>query len=362
MKIKELYVSHGDIKGSKTDFDAVGSVASLVRKAKKLKLIQYENYDYTLIDYYNYSIEPLLTYHNKKIYLSDIPAESILFSSKHSSVEYVRDLLLRLKSQNNELIYVDHHPVSDVIRNIFYKFYEENLFLYLNLQNIDPKASKSYTRECATEMIQKYLFHYENIKDDNILKTLRTFARDQDLGFRKLNEATRISVVIGSDYNNKKLIEYLSDGIFWNDELQERYEYSMKKTQRLCQQLITTTREISFYKSRNKIKRNFVFALTPKENGLKSTPAAIYLFDKYKPDFVVILNRHGFLSIRRDQKSKGISAGLIAKIFGGGGHETASAAGNRKYNSSFPFDYIDESSFEAVVNKLVSIISKNYPP
>lgn len=344
-----LFVSHGQLQGGKSDFDSIGSVASMVRAAVRAGLAPEEDFSFTLINYYDHGLDQLLQYSNRRILIADIPPEALLDRDSETPSAHLEATLKTLQERENKVDFIDHHSLSDNTRRTFDQFQKSGLISSLLLSPYSPEQDARVSRDqkqCATEMVQDYLFSSCGIPDDDIFRDLRRFARDQDLGIREIPEATRISIIIGSEFDNRILINWLSEGTFWNDTLESRLQETEESIRTLCEQIVIREVKIK-WRDRDAV---IAFALNPGAKGLKSTAAALYVFEKTGADLVINIYRQGFVSLRRRQGVEDINAAEIARALGGGGHVGAAAAGARNGNKRFPFPTIDKSNLDEVVS------------
>ncbi len=77
-------------------------------------------------------------------------------------------------------------------------------------------------------------------------------------------------------------------------------------------------------------------------------------------NYIVLIQRYPFFSVRVHIDEKDISAAKIVSLYGGGGHFGAASARKKEYHSHFPFKYVNEKNFENVVYKLNDEICRNY--
>lgn len=360
--MKYVFMSHGYLAGGHSDFDAVGSLASLVRFAKKRRLIYNKDYYICMVDYFQNGLNVLRNYHNSIIIIADIPPEVLLTHYKHKGFI---DFFKGLRFNNNRIVFIDHHSCNDNIITFLRNLKYRGLFDYIDFYDVNYNRDRLIPLDkklCATERVQKYLFKFKLIRDDGIFFKLRVFAHDQDFGIRKIEEAFDITQVIGSDYNNERLIHLLSDGIFWNDELEKVKNDHINLTNELCSKIKIKLFENYHYINNNKIKKNVVYALMPDDSRLKTSAAAVHIYKHYDCSYVVLLHRYPFFSIRVPINEHDISAAKITGLFGGGGHYGAASASKKNIRGKFPFPYefVNENNFEEVANNINITICNNY--
>ncbi len=282
------------------DVDGLASHAILRRYA----LINGYSIKHFFVNYgdFNDAIREISDYVGKLIVVADI--------GYNKNFMEVSEILKKL-AEKNEFLWIDHHDWSDSKLNTDIKFI------------IDMKY-------CAAELVYRTF-----MKDDEVSKELAYLARTHD--FRLKNErselADKIYEVISSGFDKEKIVDYLSKGIFWNEEFENAYIKYQKAKEKGFKFL---DEHVKVYKNRYK----FVLALS--KDYLSSTIATSYLLEKYDVDFVVCLWKNGKMSFRR--KNKKINLKEIAKNFNGGGREEAAGA---KIDIT-----INEDNFEEIFDKI----------
>lgn len=358
---KLYFVSHGYLDGGRADWDAVGSLASLVRYAK-LNNIEYKSgYEIIMTDYFKDGINHITGITDSVIIVADIPPEFLI---KYYSKDGFKDVLWKIKNNNNKLVFIDHHPNSDDTI-CFLKFLEsENLFYYFDIFEVTPDNDAYIPldlKKCAAERVQYFLFKEWKTHDDEVFLKIRKYAHDQDFGLREIHEAFRITIVIGANFNNEKLIFSIADGIFWTDEFQNVYNEQNRLTQELTDKLKLRKVTADFKINSHTLKKNIIYALMPDDNRLKASAAAYNIFkNDNNADIIILLHRFPFISIRCPIKEKDISAAKIAQLFGGGGHFGAASVGLRDNSGWFPYRKATVRNFKYIINTINGIILERY--
>ena len=257
---------------------------------------------------FNEAIKKISKYRDKLIVVADIG-----YNKKFSEVfEILNDL-----SNKNKFLWIDHHDWSD-------SDLDGNIEFIIDI------------KYCAAELVYKTF-----MKNDNISKELAYIARTHD--FRLINEkselADKIYEVISSGFDKERIVDYLSRGIFWNDEFEDAYKKYQKAKEKGFKYL---DEHVKIYKNKYK----FVIALS--KDYLSSTIATSYLLNKYDVDFVVCMWKNGKMSFRR--KNKKINLKEIAKNFNGGGRDEAAGA---KIDLT-----VDEGEYEKIFDKVAEKIEK----
>lgn len=358
--MKYVFASHGNLSGGKADFDAVGSLSSLVRFAKLNNLEYKKDYFICMVDYFADGLEPLKKYYDTTMFIADLSTGSLI---DYYSTDGFKNIIQTIKDKGNKIIFIDHHPNNDDNIKFFYYLKHKKIFKHFEFFGVDYEQDRMIPIDlkfCAAERVQYYLFKRQLISDDKVFYKIRTYAHDQDFGLRNIEEALNITKVIGSDFNNKKLIDYLSDGIFWNQELETVQQNQDKLVNELCGNLKIKKLEANFNIGGKNFKKDVVYVLMPKDKRLKVSAAAAYIFKKVRCNFIILIQRNPFFSVRIPLWEKDISAAKIANLFGGGGHYGAASARKLNKDSDFPFSYPDENSFKKIAIKLNKLICSKY--
>lgn len=345
------YISHGRISGSsRTDLDAVASLAIFWRGAKLRGLKRGSDYDLSMVDYYANGLEELRQFSHTEIYLADVPPDAVAKIERPQTIARFEKLLVDLKPKNVVIHFIDHHPLSPGTRERFNGYVARGLLGSVTLASHsldEDQHVPAHRKRCATEMVRDYLREHWHFQPDDVIRKIARFAHDQDFALRKIPEATALSVVIGADYPSLKLAEMLADGRFWSDELAAVHARQEEKTRRLLAQLSYANRRWHLQSGRI---INVVYALMPEEDGLKVTVAGLHCIDERSADVAVLVHRDPFISLRLNLKEREINAGKLLAPLGGGGHPGAASAGG--HWGALPYTYANRDNFEAVVSSI----------
>lgn len=197
----------------------------------------------------------------------------------------IRDL--EEAGSKNELRWFDHHDWSGITR-------PKNVEMNLDML------------KCAAELVEE-----EYLPGDEVASRIASLARAQDyMGADEL--AWKLYDVISAGFDKSTLVELLSRGVFWNDEIETSY----MKYQNLRKSGFTYLDEHSKLYGIGDWKCFLGFS----KPYLSSTIASGHLLEK-NPDFVICVYPSGKLSFRRNNPEVDLRS--IATLFGGGGRDTA---------------------------------------
>lgn len=350
--IRYVYASHGWTRGgsTRTDFDALASVAIMRRGAELRKLREGDDFAIDLIDYYAEGIDALQKWRDVTIVLADIPPETLARPGRPETTTRLVETLSNLKAAGNRLHLIDHHPMERQSMERFEKYVEEKLIESATLSKMDHDEDQRRThlqKQCATEMVRDWLRERWGVPDDDIIDEITRFAHDQDFGVRHIPDANRLSAVIGADFPPSEIIQSLSRGEFWNPRFQLAWERQEEDTRRQIQEVRTLWRVWRFPTGR---ALGVVYALMPARDVLKVTPAGIHCLEELGADIAVMVQREAFISVRVRHNVNDFHAGRMLSAFGGGGHVGAGSAGGR--NGQLPYGQAHERNFEDVVESL----------
>lgn len=213
------------------------------------------------------------------------------------------DFIHYLKQRQWHVVWVDHHP-----------WQKESLD---TLRKICTVCHDSSGRKCATEIMYKKF-----MRKNKVAEQLKLIAHSSDFMIDLKNYDSRVSELIhfyrnssGSRHKLELLVQKASKGILWDSDMQKQYLKFIKVAeQHKSKSLKTLTlRKIrSFYVA-------FVFTYPLVQSSLFANE----VFSNSKADIVMLFNKHGKVSIRRNTSK--ISCGKIASfLVEGGGHEFAS--------------------------------------
>jgi len=353
-----LYVSHGNAGhgNTRTDFDAVGSIALMWRSALLKGLQKGEDFEVSMIDYYSRGIEQLLNFHDATILLADVPPEALARSDEPDKITALSAALLKLKAQNVLLNFIDHHAHDYSTGKRFLQYVEDGLLesAYISFMDAETDRIKPLIeKRSAAEMVLNFLENrYEQAADD-IMRTIAAYSHDQDFGIRKIHEANRISAVIGSDFPPLELAGMLAHGTLWNEKLENVYQYQQARQRQAILKLKYVWKK---WRQRDGREVPVVYALMPQGDALKVSPAGMHCIKAMGAGVAVLVQRYAFISLRIPPEENQFHAGEICRALGGGGHQGAASAGGR--NGYFPYKQANESNFFDVVNSLDPILSR----
>ncbi len=184
---------------------------------------------------------------------------------------------------------------------------------------------------CAAELVADAY-----MPEDEVSSRIAELARAQDfMGEDKL--AWELYDVISAGFDKTKLVELLSRGVFWNDEL----EACHSKYQELKVKAFTYLDEHSKYYRLG----DWTCLMGFSTNGLSSTIATGHLLEK-NADFAICAWPSGKMSFRRNNQE--IDLKKIAALFGGGGR--AAAAGGQYERSISEENYL--RAFEDIMERI----------
>jgi hypothetical protein len=359
MPCRYLYISHGSVAGprTRTDLDAVSSVALLWRGALLRGLERGVDFGLDLLDYFQGGIDDLLKYHDATILLADIPPEAIAGTGDWGAAAHFEETLARLGDQEISLHMIDHHPMTAATMERFRRFESEGLIATADLSWMDEDADRAdshLTKRCAAEMVRDFLERRFELPRDGVMTRICAYAHDQDFGLRTIPEANRIADVIGDDFPPLAIAEALATGEFWNDSFEVAYRSYEEKTRRLVEKIVYTRR---YWRLPDGRDLEVLYALMPEDDDLKITPAGIHCRQATGGRVVVLLKRYPFISIRLDPMERSIHAGRILSTLGGGGHAGAASAGGRR-GMRFPYHRVHEGNFEEVVSSVDATLTQ----
>jgi len=212
------------------------------------------------------------------------------------------DTISYLNTRQWQVIWVDHHP-----------WHKQSL---VSIRKLIKLYHDSTGNKCATEIM------YERLMNRNkIAKQLKLIAHISDFMTDVKNHDSRVSELIhfyrSSKSRNKleSLVRKASKGILWDNEMQFDYIQFAKlndaqKTRSIKSLVIKKIHsfEVAFV---------FIYPL------IQASLFANEIFSKMKIDLVMLFNKEGKVSIRRNTNK--ISCNKVASfLVEGGGHEFAS--------------------------------------
>ena len=225
------------------------------------------------------------------------------------------EIIHYVKQRQWHVVWVDHHPWQKEFLD--------------SLRKICAIYHDSSGRKCATEIM------YEKLTRKNkIAKQLKYIAHSSDFMINVKNHDSRVSELIhfyrnssGSGQKLEFLVQKASKGILWDSEMQEEYLKYIKVAE------LHKSKSLKTLKIRKIRSFNVAFVFT--YPLVQSSLFANEVFSNSKADVVMLFNKHGKVSIRRNTDK--ISCGMIASfLIEGGGHEFASGGMLKSNPRHFP--------------------------
>ncbi len=239
------------------------------------------------------------------------------------------DSIQYLKKRKWSVIWVDHHP-----------WQKKSM---LSIRKLCKLFHNSSGKKCATEIMYEKLM-YKN----TIAEQLKLIAHSSDFMTNIKRHDSRVSELIDfyrNSVNSRQKLEFLvhkaSKGILWDSDMQKDYLKFLKVAEfqkRESLKTLTIRKILSFDVA-------FVFTYPYVQGSLFSHE----LFSNLKVDLVMLINRLGKVSIRRNSDRLSCSK-IAAYLVEGGGHECASG-GMLKSNPK-DFTACMKEMEEAVVKSL----------
>ena len=213
------------------------------------------------------------------------------------------DSIHYMKQRQWSVLWVDHHP-----------WQKKSLGA---LRKLGTLYHDSCGRKCSTEIMYEKL-----MRKDKIAEQLKWIAHSSDFMINVKNHDSRVSELIhfyrnkaGSKERLESLVQKASKGILWDSEMQKDYMNFIKVGELHKRKSLDTLtiRKI------NTFDVAFVFTFPYVQASLFANE----VFSNSMVDLVMLFNKHGKVSIRRNTES--ISCSKIAShLVEGGGHEFAS--------------------------------------
>jgi uncharacterized protein len=239
------------------------------------------------------------------------------------------DSIHYLKQRQWNVLWIDHHP-----------WQKEAL---VSLRKIGNLVHDSSGKKCATELMCEKL-----MKNNKIAEQLKLIAHSSDFMIDVKNHDSRISELIhfyrngsGSKQKLESVAQKAAKGILWHTQMQKDYMKFVKvgKLHKRKSLATLTIRKILSF--------NVAFVFT--YPYVQSSLFANEVFTSSKVDLVFLFNKHGKVSIRRNNER--VSCRKIASyLIEGGGHEFASG-GRLKSNPKDFSSSINEME-KAVIKSL----------
>jgi oligoribonuclease NrnB/cAMP/cGMP phosphodiesterase (DHH superfamily) len=176
---------------------------------------------------------------------------------------------------------------------------------------------------------------YEKLaRKDKIAEQLKYIAHSSDFMINVKNHDSRLSELIhfyrnssGSGQKLEFLVQKASKGILWDSEMQKEYLKFIKVAE------LHKSKSLKTLMMRKIRSLNVAFVFT--YPLVQSSLFANEVFSNSKADVVMLFNKHGKVSIRRNMDK--ISCAMIASfLVEGGGHEYASGGMLKSNPNHFP--------------------------
>ena len=225
------------------------------------------------------------------------------------------EIIHYLKQRKWHVVWVDHHPWQKEFLG--------------SLKKICTIYHDSSGRKCATEIM------YEKLaRKDKIAEQLKYIAHSSDFMINVKNHDSRLSELIhfyrnssGSGQKLEFLVQKASKGILWDSEMQKEYLKFIKVAE------LHKSKSLKTLMMRKIRSLNVAFVFT--YPLVQSSLFANEVFSNSKADVVMLFNKHGKVSIRRNMDK--ISCAMIASfLVEGGGHEYASGGMLKSNPNHFP--------------------------
>ena len=269
-----------------------------------------------VIDFSNNSSE------NNLYIISDLGLNDNLINS-------LRDIFDRVRTRENKIIWVDHHPWSANAIN--------------ELKEIIELVLNSSGNRCAAElMYERFLQGNENAeKLASIAHTMDFFTKDQYL--TPISELIKYYLSFNdSDTRLGELSTKISKGILWDLDMDKDYKKYMP--------LYEKEKEYALTELIRKDVMDLDVVFVKSSPYLQTSLFAQEIFDITRADLAIFYDKSGKISIRRSNEK--IACNEIAEnLIDGGGHKFA-AGGNIKSGLSNTEDLISEVE-KSIIKTLV---------
>ncbi len=268
-----------------TDLDAVCSDAIVKRKHGEILTIYSSVQDYgRYLDHLAASSgRPLI------LYLSDLGGHPNVVNSLQA---------LKLKKWHVE--WRDHHIWDDETL--------KHVAQVIDYLRVDQQF-------CACEIVCQDL-----LPNDPIAHEIAAIGRDRDFWINEDPRSEKLSTVVHNDVWRHQVAEFLSKGIFSNQNIEREYEREIREKEKGIKRAVQRSRRIDHV------------AVTISDHY--ASDVAALLRKQHRSEIEVIIRTNGVFSIR----SVAPISNRIAALFGGGGHPHA-AGGN------LHFSFIDRILF-----------------
>ncbi len=247
--------------------------------------------------------------------LSKLPVHFGGFLHPDSLEEELKDMA----HQEHQLIFVLDVSISPEHLSLIEKVNQKNKLVYWcnhDAESVVPPVKifdKAVEGKCSAELAQPRF-----LPNDLIAKKLAELAHEVKFWQVHDENASKIADLIAAQYSPVELIDSLSRGAFWNEQLELFHkEYSMKKMEafdELLKSLIV----------KSYVKYRFGFALS--SSLLTTADACQRVLDGHAGvDVAVVLYRDGRIGLRRRDECD-VDVKRLAELFNGGGRPFAAGA------------------------------------
>lgn len=281
-----------------TDLDGAGSAAAaLIAYGRTIN-------EATILFAEPYNIHEVLNSIKGEITGGDTLVISDLGPNKSSITETI-NALKEITGRGAAVDWYDHHiwPVE----------WQESM------RNVGVRLTID-TRTCATGVVARYATQYNNREIGDYLREMEAAVCAADLWRWDHPLAPKLYRVADTRYGEgpeewrRRLIEKFSNGILWDEEIEEKLQEYVNKELLNFNEILSRT-----YVARGEC----VVAATFKEHGPPSNSfIGASLLSRYRSDIAVIIRSNGGISLR----SRSVNVQIIASALGGGGHPRAAGA------------------------------------
>jgi uncharacterized protein len=267
------------------------------------------------------------------IILSDLSINSL------EDVDTIEKSSSKAKEYGWNIVWLDHHYWNEEIKKRVQSF--SKLIL-----------SPEHEQKCAAELV-----YQQFAKDRTACRRMAEFAHTVDFRLPSVHNLSPLPEII-TYYRNmpdaysklQQLIEKVSRGIFWDEDLQE--EYDNKYLPLKEDALLLALNSLSLHNI-----GNYVIAVAESPKVISKSILAEKIFAENPEAIIVVLfSPDGKISIRR-KPGANIRCDIIASKLNGGGHSYAAGATITRKNSNFSGYNNNNIHTKEVVQSLQTVIS-----
>lgn len=266
-------------------------------------------------------------------YERKIEEATILFAEPYNIHEVIRDILDHV-TKGDTLVLSDLGPnktsinetvklLENIVRTgVSVDWYDHHIWpedWQESMKTIGVRLTIN-TSTCATGVVARYATQYNGKERDEYLEKLESAVCAADLWRWDHPLAPKLFRVADTRYGEgpvewrRRLIEKFSNGILWDNEMEEKLSEYLNRELANFNKILAQT-----YVA----KGECVVAATYKERGPPSNSfIGASLLSRYNSDIAVIVRNNGGLSLR----SRSVNVQIIASALGGGGHPRAAGA------------------------------------